>query len=81
MEWSADEKTPYLVYWGEELSLAFQSLGLTYLRVTHRIIYNKRENILEKYMSNFFNIKKKHDDGPMRAIAKLFGNSLYGKMG
>lgn len=32
-------------------------------------------------MTTFFDIKKAHAEGPLRAIAKLFGNSLYGKWG
>ncbi len=32
-------------------------------------------------MDTFFKIKKENADGPLKAIAKLFGNSLYGKLG
>jgi len=32
-------------------------------------------------MDTFFKIKQQNEEGPLRAIAKLFGNSLYGKFG
>jgi len=81
LEYEKDEQIPYLVFWGREIILAFNKLRLQRISCWLKISYEERGNVFKDYMTEFFEIKKRNADGPLRAIAKLFGNSLYGKFG
>ncbi len=68
------------VWFSEELKYA-QSLGYKIIKVKMAFSF-ERGNIFKDYVSEYYKIKETHPKfHPLRTIAKLMLNSLYGKFG
>jgi hypothetical protein len=58
-------------------------LEVNSLKIIFEVTYANWGNEFIEYMGSFFNLKRKSKDNEKatKKIAKLFGNSLYGKWG
>jgi len=66
--------------WGVEINLAKKFGILASLSITGKIVYVQTDFIFGNYIDKFFGLKEK-SEGPVRELAKLMLNSLYGKLG
>lgn len=76
-----DAGNSFIMLWGRELNTA-KKIGLESIRIAGRIKYEKTQILFDRYVTHFFEQKARAADQPaLRCIAKLFMNSLYGKLG
>jgi hypothetical protein len=57
-----------------------KKLGLESVFIVKKICYKEWKAVFKEYMDTFFDMKKTSEEA-IAKIAKLFGNSLYGKWG
>lgn len=75
---SGDGGCTHIAAWGVEILLA-KKLGLESIKIERVVHYLKWGNPFKEYMGKFFELKKRPEKSISR-IAKLFGNSLFGKL-
>jgi len=66
-------------YFSEELKVAVSEYGYT-VKIIEGYKFDKGINVFNNYIDHFFD-KKANSNGGEKLIAKLFLNSLYGRMG